>query len=126
MRVMLNTAVGGDFLPGPDDTTVWPQRFLIDSVRVYERDGSEPVRTLRNGNFDEGGGTLAGWTLFGNRAADDPNIVVQPAVKRDGAAALKLSGQFVDHESYSGVSQGINVAGSKAGCGPMRNARSRG
>ena len=35
MRVMLNTAVGGDFLPGPDDTTVWPQRFLIDSVRIY-------------------------------------------------------------------------------------------
>jgi beta-glucanase (GH16 family) len=113
MRVMLNTAVGGDFLPGPDDTTVWPQQFLIDWVRVYERDGSEPVRKLQNGSFDEGGGSLAGWGLFGTRTADDPNIVAEPAVKRDGTAALKLSGQFVDHESYAGASQGITVGGYK-------------
>jgi beta-glucanase (GH16 family) len=113
MRVMLNTAVGGDFLPGPDESTVWPQKFLIDWVRVYERDGSEPVRKLQNGSFDEGGGSLAGWSLFGTRTADDPNVVVEPAVKRDGTAALKLSGQFVDHESYSGVSQGMTVGGYK-------------
>jgi hypothetical protein len=113
MRLMLNTAIGGDFLPGPDATTVWPQRFLIDSVRVYERDGSEPARKLQNSSFDEGGGSLAGWTLFGNRSADDPNIVTQSAVKRDGTAALKLSGQFIDRESYSGVSQGISVDGGR-------------
>ena len=113
MRVMLNTAVGGDFLPGPDDSTVWPQKFLIDWVRVYQREAGEPTRKLRNGNFDEGGGSLAGWTLFGNRAADDPNVVTQSAVNRDGTAALKLSGQSADRESYSGVSQGISVGGSK-------------
>ena len=124
MRVMLNTAVGGDFLPGPDDTTVWPQRFLIDSIRVYERDGSDVVHKLRNGSFDENGGSLAGWTLFGNRTADDPNILAQPMVKRDGVAALKVFGQFVDHESYSGVSQGISVAGSQAGAGEVCDLRS--
>jgi beta-glucanase (GH16 family) len=113
MRVMLNTAVGGDFLPGPDESTVWPQKFLIDWVRVYQRDASAPTRKLQNGSFDEGGGSLAGWTLFGNRTADDPNVLAQTAVKRDGTAALKLFGQFVDHESYSGVAQGITVAGGK-------------
>ena len=60
MRVMLNTAVGGDFLPGPDNTTIWPQRFLIDSIRVYERDGSDVVHKLRNGSFDEDGGSSGG------------------------------------------------------------------
>jgi beta-glucanase (GH16 family) len=109
MRVMINTAVGGDFLPGPDESTLWPQRFLVDWVRVYERDGSEPARKLRNGGFDEADGSLAGWTLFGSRTADDPNIVTQSAVTRDGAAALKLCGQFTDRESYSGVAQGITV-----------------
>jgi beta-glucanase (GH16 family) len=113
MRVLLNTAVGGDFLPGPNESTVWPQRFLIDWVRVYQRDGSEPARKLQNGSFDEGGGSLAGWSLFGNRADEEPNVVAQSEVKHDGAATLKVSGQFVDHESYSGVSQGITVAGSK-------------
>ena len=38
MWTMLNTAVGGDFLGDqqPDGTTVWPQQFLIDYVRVFE------------------------------------------------------------------------------------------
>ena len=28
MRLVINTAIGGDFLPPPDETTVWPQEFL--------------------------------------------------------------------------------------------------
>jgi beta-glucanase (GH16 family) len=35
--ILLNLAVGGD-LPGkPDDSTVFPQRMLVDYVRVYSR-----------------------------------------------------------------------------------------
>lgn len=125
MRLMINTAVGGDFLRGPDDSTVWPQRFVVDWVRVYQRDASEPTRKLRNGSFNEGGGSLACWTLFGTRTADDPNVVVESNVRHDDVAALKLSGQSADHESYSGVAQGISIAGAKrvrAKCATMVRA----
>ena len=36
MRLTISTAIGGDFLASPDETTAWPQRFLVDWVRVYE------------------------------------------------------------------------------------------
>jgi beta-glucanase (GH16 family) len=35
--VVLNLAVGGDFPGKPDKTTVFPQRMLVDYVRVYTR-----------------------------------------------------------------------------------------
>ena len=37
MRVIINTAVGGDFLDNPNETTVWPQKFEIDYVHAYAR-----------------------------------------------------------------------------------------
>lgn len=36
--MILNIAVGGSFLGAPDDTTVFPQRMLIDYIRVYALD----------------------------------------------------------------------------------------
>lgn len=38
MRVILNTAVGGNWPKYPDATTVFPQIHLIDYVRVYAKD----------------------------------------------------------------------------------------
>lgn len=35
--MILNVAVGGAFPGSPDDTTVFPQRLLVDYVRVYSR-----------------------------------------------------------------------------------------
>jgi beta-glucanase (GH16 family) len=35
--ILLNLAVGGDFPGDPDDSTVFPQRMLVDYVRVYSR-----------------------------------------------------------------------------------------
>ena len=35
--ILLNVAVGGYWPGSPDDTTVFPQRMLVDYVRVYER-----------------------------------------------------------------------------------------
>jgi beta-glucanase (GH16 family) len=35
--IILNVAVGGTWPGYPDDTTVFPQRMLVDYVRVYER-----------------------------------------------------------------------------------------
>ncbi|NDI35868.1 carbohydrate binding domain-containing protein [Chengkuizengella sediminis] len=37
--LQLNLAVGGDWPGYPDHTTVFPQQFVIDYVRVYELDG---------------------------------------------------------------------------------------
>lgn len=37
MNLVINTAVGGDFLDNPDESTVWPQTFSIDYVRVWEQ-----------------------------------------------------------------------------------------
>jgi hypothetical protein len=40
-------------------------------------------------------------------------LVISTSIKHNGEAALKLSGQMADHESYSGVAQGISVSGKK-------------
>jgi beta-glucanase (GH16 family) len=39
MYLLLNLAVGGDWAEAPDATTDFPAEFLIDYVRVWERDG---------------------------------------------------------------------------------------
>lgn len=38
--LLLNLAVGGYWPGNPDETTVFPQRMLVDYVRVYSRDGA--------------------------------------------------------------------------------------
>lgn len=109
MQMTLNTAVGGDFLGSqqPDATTVWPQQFLIDYVRVFERNDA-PLR-LRNGGFDANDGSLAGWTVFGNRLNVN-NVSVHNEAVEEGVASLKLFGQSAGGTNYSGVSQGISVS----------------
>ena len=53
MRIILNTAVGGDWPGYPDETTIFPQEHVIDYVRVYRKsDGAgslpeKPDRVLR-------------------------------------------------------------------------------
>ncbi len=34
--IILNLAVGGDFLPNPDESTPFPQSLVVDYVRVYQ------------------------------------------------------------------------------------------
>lgn len=109
MQLVLNTAIGGDFLPDPDASTVWPQRFEIDWVRVYERDSAPTRKALVNGKFDADGGSLRGWTTFGVDLRDNPNVTAAPKAGVEGGAALKLFGTFGTGSQYSGVSQGIDV-----------------
>lgn len=65
--------------------------------------------TLINGSFEEDNGSLDGWTVFGNKAGDSPNVSVERATAQDGTAALRLAGQFSGSENYSGVCQGIGA-----------------
>ncbi len=40
--IIFNVAVGGNWPGDPDETTVFPQRMLVDWVRVYRQDGLNP------------------------------------------------------------------------------------
>jgi beta-glucanase (GH16 family) len=39
--LLLNVAVGGNFVGAPDASTVFPQSMEVDYVRVYQKEGSE-------------------------------------------------------------------------------------
>jgi hypothetical protein len=109
MRLVIGTAIGGDGLPEPDDSTTWPQRLVVDWVRVYERIEEAETREFTNGSFEAGGGSLAGWHVFGNRLTGDANVAAQSEAASDGKVSLKLAGQSVDGANYSGVTQGVSV-----------------
>lgn len=110
MQLIMNTAIGGQFLPPPDDTTVWPQKFLVDWVRVYEQAPTPGEFRFANGDFEARGGSLAGWHAFGNPADGTPNVAVERDIVRAGTAALAISGADDGDDSYSGVSQGVSAA----------------
>jgi beta-glucanase (GH16 family) len=109
MQVVLNLAVGGQFLGSqqPDATSVWPQQLLVDYVRIFTRD-ENPAR-LQNGGFEKNNGGLGGWTVFGNRLNTN-NVQVHNEAVADGVASAKLFGQFIGSTNSSGISQGITVA----------------
>ena len=46
MRIILNTAVGGNWPGYPDETTEFPQFHQIDYVRVYEPNNWSNKKTL--------------------------------------------------------------------------------
>jgi len=35
--IVLNVAVGGNWPRPPDQTTIWPQKMMVDWVRVYQK-----------------------------------------------------------------------------------------
>lgn len=111
MQLVINNAIGGTFLPNPDETTVWPQTMEIDWVRVYTQGESPEKKTFVNGGFDQEGGSLAGWSVFGNRVTDLANVLPSSKFREQGKAGLKLFGQFSHSENFSGITQGICVAG---------------
>lgn len=106
MRLIINTAIGGSFLPNPDGSTVWPQQFKIDHVHAYTLSASPRVLTFENGGFEDNGGSLAGWSKFGNIVN---NVSSGHERVASGAESLKLFGQFNGDTNYSGVEQGITV-----------------
>lgn len=72
--MQLNLAVGGNWPGNPDQTTLFPQKMLVDYVRVYEREGhnyrqpivpptkTEEVRQPNaDGNYVENGTFEEGW-----------------------------------------------------------------
>lgn len=100
--IILNTAVGGDWPGYPDGTTVFPQFFDIDYVRVYQPSYVNP-------GFESRGPSnvaLYGWTGFGNRFYDG-------ALGYAGASSVKLYGNFSGSYNTSGVYQELPVTPGK-------------
>ena len=108
MSLIINTAIGGDFLENPvAGETVWPQRFDVDYVHAYTLSSEDRVLTFGNGGFEDNGGSLANWTKFGD--APFSNISSGNERISEGVEALKLFGQFNGNTNYSGIEQGITV-----------------
>lgn len=84
--------------------------MLVDYVRIYERDDSPPPAVFHNGSFDDQSGSLAKWSIFGNRMEGVANVSIHSEATLDGDAALKLFGQFNGQQNVSGVEQGISVS----------------
>ncbi|MEQ8847321.1 family 16 glycosylhydrolase [Botrimarina sp.] len=111
MQLVINNAIGGHFLPNPDESTVWPQRMEVDWVRVYEESGSSGVVEAQNLGFEADGGTLRNWSVFGDEPRGSVNVLAATEAVRSGDASLKLFGPFQPGRTFSGVSQGITVEG---------------
>lgn len=47
-EIRLNLAVGGNWPGKPDNTTVWPQKFIIDWVRIYQKDATSINEGISN------------------------------------------------------------------------------
>ncbi len=107
MRLIINTAIGGNFLDDPDGSTIWPQEFQVDYVHAFNKSATGPTLTFENGGFEEQGGSLAEWTKFGDAIN---NVSSGHEYLASGTESLKLYGQFNGETNYSGVEQGISVS----------------
>ena len=105
MRLIINTAIGGNFLPNPNASTQWPQRFEVDYVYVYDRVG-DPVLELENTDFEMNNGSISNWRVFGNSGS---NVSANNSNAQSGSSSLKVFGQFSSNPNFSGIEQGISV-----------------
>jgi len=119
-NIILNLAVGGFFGGDPDGSTIFPQTLSVDYVRYWQPATGDPgdpiggtpgVNLLNNGSFDDAGGSLNGWSTFGNTI---PNVSASSSVSNDGSHALKIFGQFNGPNNQSGVSQGVAISGGES------------
>lgn len=96
MFLILNTAVGGNWPGNPNASTVFPQQFRVDWVRVSQWD--RPL--LKNPGCEyEGSGTrIMHWQDWGN-------MYYNTQLVRTGRAAFKTYGNFNTANNTSGAFQ---------------------
>lgn len=103
--LILNLAVGGDFGGDPNGTTVWPQHFDIDYVRIWQREND--FTGLVNGGFDENEGSLNDWDTFN---VGGGNLFVSDNYSSTGENSLRISAA-ASGASFAGAYQGVAVQG---------------
>ena len=104
--ILLNLAVGGQWPGNPDGTTVFPQRMIVDYVRVYAPSKLTACgnNLLSNPGMETGG--FANWAPYGagfNTLSENINNV--PV--HDGSNVFKVFGQFSGGANDSGMFQDI-------------------
>ena len=107
-NIIVNLAVGGTFGGDPDGSTQWPQTMYVDYVRYWQESTEPPtgVNLLDNPGFDDFGGSLNDWDVFGNTIS---NVSANSDLSNDGTHALKNYGQFNGPGNTSGASQGVAI-----------------
>ena len=74
-HLLLNLAVGGSFGGNPDNTTVFPQDYVIDYVRVYQRAvGGTPGAQVVFDDMDHGNPFGNSWFIFGGSGGSGGSI----------------------------------------------------
>jgi beta-glucanase (GH16 family) len=103
MYVIVNTAVGG-FWPGyPNATTIFPQRFEIDWIRVSQVPGEMVKNTGMEWPGPAGSNQrLWHWQHWGNALYNED-------LRRNGVGAAKLYGNFNTPNNTSGFWQSVPV-----------------
>ena len=107
--LLLNVAVGGGWPGNPDATTIFPQRMLVDYVRIYAPTNLPAcgANLPNNPGFEAGG--LANWIPYGAGFNTVLETIANVPV-HDDTNVFKLFGQFNGVENYSGIFQDISVA----------------
>lgn len=100
--ILLNVAVGGNWPGNPDGTTVFPQRMVVDYVRVYAPTSlpAGGANLLSNPGLEAG--SLAGWTTYG-AGFNTLRETIDKVPVREGTNVFKLFGQFNGSENFSGM-----------------------
>lgn len=108
--LILNLAVGGNYSGYPNETTPFPAEFEIDYVRVWQRPtpSAPPESLILNPGFEEAGGSLANWNVFGSSIN---NVLSDFGTPLDGERSLKLFGQFTGQPNASGAYQSVPITG---------------
>ncbi|MEO1495774.1 MAG: family 16 glycosylhydrolase [Planctomycetota bacterium] len=102
--LIINLAVGGIFDGDPDASTVWPQHFDIDYVRIWQRENG--FTGVVNGGFDENGGSLNDWQTWNDSGA---NLSVSPSHATVGDSSLRLAAAGTS--TSAGAYQSIAIDG---------------
>ena len=95
-HLLLNLAVGGNLPGDPDATTVFPQTFEIDYVRVYQAppDGVPGLETVFD-DMEHGNPFGSGWFAFGGTQGGGDIAASSDFPPTDGGSALAAANYTV-------------------------------
>lgn len=125
--IILNLAVGGNWPGYPDGTTVFPQKLLVDYVRVYSFSNAPPTTSgvLLNGGFENGviapwvGKDFANANPSGGVISDTNELVWNPVINAAntqnikspafGRYACKIYGNYNGGQNTPGIYQDVDA-----------------
>ena len=124
-HLLLNLAVGGNFPGNPDSTTVFPQTYDIDYVRVYETDNTPPTISISSPN--DGAVFLPGGTVRISTASSDSDGTVfrtrffqgDALIGEDESAPFELSLPGVAAGCYTLTAEAMDNLGGLATSEPV-------